>query len=344
MRKESPRERTELALSVLLGGDAEREQARASLRLLSGDEDDSRALAAALAHAGEELRAGSRWSARQEARLVSRVLGRTTRQDPSWRGDVRLLFAFLRARLRASPAFRLVVASLVLHLVGAPALAYWILRERVPERRFTLHVELPAEEPFASESGPRGDEPPDADDLERLARRREARENALARTRYLLTERGPSAPLSELPPGAPRELVLLAARAHCLRTRSPVVGAAPEEHTPEPSQLALALWVEAELDRLALGVATSSALPSACSRLVELSSDARLAGRAPGTSALLKAALARAVALGLVDGPPPPSAPALLSPEWFAALAAAGREAGIAEEPLWRAWLAWGER
>jgi len=70
--------------------------------------------------------------------LTSRVLDRTTREDLSLRGDLRLVGGFVRRRLRSSVWMRLVAASLLLHLLALPVLALYAF---VFEPRFTLRFE-----------------------------------------------------------------------------------------------------------------------------------------------------------------------------------------------------------
>jgi len=79
------------------------------------------------------------------AGFVAGVLARTTREDPSWRGDLRLVGAFLRGRFRASRAVRFAAASLLVHLLVLPVFAWMALREVRRERVIRVSV-LPAEE------------------------------------------------------------------------------------------------------------------------------------------------------------------------------------------------------
>ena len=139
-----------------------------------------------LAQAGQVLRAQAFARPRDEARFVARVLARTTREDLSRWGDLLLLRDYLRARLKASPALRLVAASLALHLVAAPAVAYWMLHEPEPKKPLLIHIEPPSSLPF--DDGEVLAQPDD--ELLAAARAREARENARAETRYWLSARG----------------------------------------------------------------------------------------------------------------------------------------------------------
>ena len=78
--------------------------------------------------------------------LVPEVLARTTREDLSWRGDLRLLGGYLRERLSASHALRVAAASLLVHLAVLPVLAYFVLF--VPRQGFDLKFEQPLQSPF----------------------------------------------------------------------------------------------------------------------------------------------------------------------------------------------------
>ena len=103
MSREIPDDAHARALDALLGTPAQRASARAELEAQPSGAEQLRVLADGLRQAREELR-GNALSPAREARLVAGVLAATTRQDLSWRGDLRLLLDFLRARLRSSPA------------------------------------------------------------------------------------------------------------------------------------------------------------------------------------------------------------------------------------------------
>ncbi len=345
------RERDELVLEALLGDPDARARARERLAREPGGEAELARLADGLARAGASLVRAVPLAPRPEARFVARVLARTTRQDLSWRGDARLLGDFLRTRLRASPLLRVVAASFVLHLVAAPVLAWWILREQVPARRITIQIEQPAEDPFAP---PPPVAVPAADELRAAAHRREARENERARERFVLLARGAQAPRFESAPestsDATRGPELLAARAALLRAGADAEDADAVPVSAEPSDaLGLALWCELELDRLVLTGRSSEGLGPACQRLAHLAQDSALEARAPGSAALVRAALGRARGLGLLewlaegDASDAPDEPVeLLTPAWFAALERAGRESGLGHTAAWAAWLAFG--
>lgn len=323
-----------LALDALLGRAEARARAEAELAAHPEGPALRAELAAGLTRSGDELRAATRWSEPREARWRAALLARTTRRDLSWRGDLALLVDFLRQRLRASPALRVVAASLALHVVAAPAVAYWILREPRPEKRVMLRVELPEAEPFLPEPPP----PPALadDELLRLARAQEARENARARERFVLAQCAAHAPAAEAEPGAAPATELLVRRAHALRAARAEPPAEPQDwRALDP--LALALWIELGLDQLVGHGAPPPELGPACARAEQEAR--RLAEGQPGTSELLRAACARASRLGLLAHAL--AGPELLDEAWFAALERAGREHGLEASPVWRAWLAW---
>jgi hypothetical protein len=69
---------------------------------------------------------------RQAEAVVERVLARTSREDLSIGGDLRLLRGFVHERLRASVVLRLVAASLLVHVMALPVLA-WVLLVQEPK-------------------------------------------------------------------------------------------------------------------------------------------------------------------------------------------------------------------
>ncbi|GEM_PF-2137992 len=60
--------------------------------------------------------------------LGQRILAQTTREDLSWRGDLRLVGRFMGSGMRRSPLLRVAAASLLFHLAALPLLAYWAWR------------------------------------------------------------------------------------------------------------------------------------------------------------------------------------------------------------------------
>ena len=90
--------------------------------------------------------------------LVDGVLARTTREDPTWRGDLRLVGGFFGSRLRSSLLLRVAAASLLVHLSVLPVLAYYGLWQARPEG-FRTGIEVPAPAPpFSEDVEPEGGE------------------------------------------------------------------------------------------------------------------------------------------------------------------------------------------
>jgi len=283
--------------------------------------DEQARLASELARVREALRGRAFARPRDEARFVDAVLARTTREDLSWRGDLRLLRAFLGERLRASPALRLVAASLALHLVAAPALAWWMLHERPAERAFTLHVELPSELPFVDELPPL--EQP-TDELRAEAHAREARENERAFLRRSLLEGGAVLPSpAASPQGAMR---LLARHLAALRTRQ---APALESLPAEAGLLEQALALELALDRRWLGAQDEDVGRVGAAVLARALLDDPRAAAADFAACTLR----RAWSEGLFEGPPPAAARPF-TPAWFEALTRAVHDDPSAEAVL----------
>ena len=68
-------------------------------------------------------------SSGSSGRLAERILARTTREDLGWRGDWRLLRGFVGQRLRSSGVLRFAAASLLVHLLALPVLAWLAFRD-----------------------------------------------------------------------------------------------------------------------------------------------------------------------------------------------------------------------
>jgi hypothetical protein len=112
---------------------------------LAGPQSDSE-----LASLREELAGVSRvnrrseWTSARERRLITATLARTTRLDPGWRGDLRLVFSFVRDSLVQSPQLRLAAALLFVNcFVVLPAVAWVLLRPEAPEQGFFTGFEPP---------------------------------------------------------------------------------------------------------------------------------------------------------------------------------------------------------
>jgi len=80
-----------------------------------------------------------------EERLVRRVLARTTREDLTWRGDLRVYGDWLARALRSSLVLRVAAASLLLHLAALPVLAWLALRSERAEPHFNTAIERGAD-------------------------------------------------------------------------------------------------------------------------------------------------------------------------------------------------------
>jgi hypothetical protein len=234
--------------------------------------------------------------------------------------------------MEASPALRLVAASLVLYVVAAPAVAYWVLREPASERRLVLRIERPAESPFAPEpAAPTLAE----DELVAQAHQREAYENQRVRERFVLSRCAPRAPRVAAESLSRPEVRLLAQRgARLAGAQSTEFELGWEDLEP----LALALWLELQCDGHVLGSGEPRALGPAAARAA-LEAEL-IEGERPATAALVRMAVSRVARLGLVDSAGLEDAE-LLSPPWFELLDAAAGEQGLATDGVWRAWLDW---
>jgi hypothetical protein len=286
-------------LAWLLDREAHAARPRAELER---SEDDARRLAElerfvtrcrAASERFEELGAGRR------RHLVERVLASTTREDLSWRGDLRLFGRFALQRLRTSPALRLAAASLLVHLLALPVVAWYGLSRLEAERETTIRFErlLPVETEVeeTGETLPELDaEAPDPLDLELEPAGRDPElyvENSLSWARLQQTR-----PLPPAPPAAEDE----GRAAELLRARWAVLGGEePAAVSPAPpadgAPLALrALWAELLLDR----ALRSGEAPAGLARtLGELGAD-RLSQEPGGV--LAAAALARAESYGML--------------------------------------------
>lgn len=82
--------------------------------------------------------------------LADRVLAATTREDLSWRGDLRLVGGFVVAHLRSSRMLRIAALVLAMHFVGLSVLAYHVL-SRPNEPFINVDFEDRPELPFPEE-------------------------------------------------------------------------------------------------------------------------------------------------------------------------------------------------
>jgi hypothetical protein len=87
--------------------------------------------------------------------LCERALSASTREDLSWRGDLRIVSRYVRDGIRSSPMLRLAAASLVVHLIAIPVVALFMLAEKpvLPEFRIEMGRDaLPFEDSWVRES------------------------------------------------------------------------------------------------------------------------------------------------------------------------------------------------
>ena len=319
-----------------LRGDTEGERLLESV--LAGEAVDPSAEAAELrrflGRARDDLRRAPEWSRLREGALVGRVLARTTREDLSWRGELLLFAGFVRQRLAASRALRIVAASLLIHLFALPILALFDGDDSAKKLLLTFQPREETEED-ARFSEPEPAAEADArttPDLVSAARV----DDALRRARFVLSTRhGPW-----LEPGRGRlEIELLAARSRGLSDRRWGGWLDDGSRLEEASLFATLLWGEVLLDRYVL-------LGERCPLLGPLLNRVALAASTtPESLAPLSAALLlRARAYDLWESRPgfdPRSAPTPLGDVWFTDLEAALVEADLAEDPRARLWLDW---
>lgn len=183
--------------------------------------------------------------------LVRRILSDTTREDLSWRGDLRLVAGYVGARLRASAALRVIAASLVLHLLGLPLLAWagWLRPEPSGSR---ILVEAPRRDPFSTYDEPlrvvTGPEEERLADSEREAlRARRYVQNTLRWNRWVLARSLPPAPAQA--PDEARADAILRARLRVLAGAAPAAPLASLQPAPDAGSLQKSLWCELLLDR-----------------------------------------------------------------------------------------------
>lgn len=258
----------------------------------------------------------------RERRLVERILAATTREDLTWRGELRLVRRFLGDRFAHSTALRWVAASLVAHLLALPFFGTEILEfvrpvrlgfEPAPvtfEELEEEQVPAPVEEGILDGFGG----PPAA-----------SVENALRRARYVLTRTRPLAtPSLEELESSPLEIRLLAQRSHGL-----VGGYA--DWVGKPGELEVldtlqqVLWAELFLDGYVLRKEQPVALAPLLSRLALGPFGQQEIGPEPGSNLalLIEGVLERARAYGLWEAPggfEPEAAPLPFQSDWGRAL------------------------
>jgi hypothetical protein len=224
---------------------------------------------------------------RRARRLAERILADTTREDFSWRGDLRLVVGYVGERLRASAALRVIAASLLLHLLGLPLLA-WVGWLRPEEGGPRILVEPPRRSPFATYEEPaRVVTDPEQERLE-LARRaalaeRRYVQNSLRWSRWRLAHEPPTA-VAPAGDETPAEAVLRERLAALSGARG-MADPATLRPAPDASPAHLALWSELWLDRYLVDGGDEAELDAALGRLC---SDPHRLGRL-GISALARA-------------------------------------------------------
>ncbi len=290
---------------------------------------------------------------RRGAALVERVLAQTvlaqngggTFSEPnSWRGDARLVLSFARERLRASMWLRVAAALLAIHVGALPVLAWIVLRAERPAPHFFSRIEpLPRESNFAVpeqpplplesstselEPGLVEVQPGPGRSVERGVEDRWAAERR-EQARGLRAFAWPAATLENRPADAFGRRLWARAR-HAIHGEAPAgFDALAEANAPEAQQDLLALELELELDRVALGdkLANAAALAE---RLLTLGPSAS----APRTP-LAEMALARTARLGVAAPADANESASFLGAAWFEALRAAAPSESDAYTRLW---------
>ena len=168
-----------------------------------------------------------------ESRLVQRVLARTTRLKPGWRGDVARVAGAVSDRLAQSPLLRSAAAVLVIGTLALPVLAWWVWSAPGRSAKTMAQVErspvAPAERPepqdaLAEDTAPAPSSTPDvtSPDAEAVERSLQAAAAALRSTtwpepgadeswsrapelRWLAFRSKASSPAERLPPGSERD-------------------------------------------------------------------------------------------------------------------------------------------
>ena len=270
--------------------------------------------------------------------LAERILAQTTREDLSVRHDWVLLTRFVTRRFRASRVLRVAAASLLLHLVAVPVLAYYALMAPDPEP-FHLSVEslqeLPFDDPAPEESGEVSwDEAAELPDATQFSALDLNTSNALNWARYSLRQGAPS---GDLACGHP---VTEALRERARRIMGGM-NEAPRQRSAEGDVGAVlqVLRVEMMLDRYVVH-GRSDGLEAALAGLADSSSEGSVRTleelclqRAQAYGLGTRLADQEALAASLAPGAP-------LAREWVLALERA-LPGVLAGDETGRAWLAW---
>lgn len=230
------------------------------------------------------------------AHLVQSILSQTTREDLSFRGDLRLISAFVRRRCEESPVVRVAAAVLLIQLLFAPAvMAYLALMPRDPDPEFYVRIDQPIEagvreaieEPL-TEFLPERPWDLTLDELSRDLRREEVLALSAGLPEALVLAPGETDPSGFLPD----QLIL-----HRIRRQSGEEDLLPFAQSAWEDPLVRALSIEAALDVLSRGSLGVNPEEQLGALLLSLPQDG-----APEDLLLLGASLARADAHGQLTG------------------------------------------
>jgi hypothetical protein len=285
----------------------------------------------------EEVLDGARRAAQRpvlgparERAFVERVLASTTREDPSWRGDMRLVSRFVLSRFRESRVVRFVAASLVVHLLVGPMVAVILLRDPPPPEDM-LYITLARTDAAPGEPGAEAELGAEGDAATRAAA--DVR-NRLRRARYLLQPAHGAVPAPVGPPAGPEagaEIRLLDRRSRFLHGED-WGGWLDEQAWERADGVPLALYVELLLDRFARDGERAERFYAALQRLSALDDAAQLGAGAQ----LGRDALDRAASYGLLERAPARERVDPVDDAWRAALAEA---LGEPVDPRAAGWL-----
>jgi len=306
---------------------------------------------------GDEVAAGEPATGARSPRLVERILARTTREDLSWRGELRLLRGFLRERFARSRAWRLLAASVLAHLLAVPALAWLVWREASSDPPLHIEFEPPVEVPAFAEPEEEVialEIPPLDDELFPGPRRLSGDRvwNARRRDRFALTAgadrpRVDEALLADDAPVSGAEIGWLAARSRGWIARRWEAELDDTQGLDRVGLAALVLRAEVLLDRMALREEDPAGGPdsvdaSLSSTLAELS---LRSGVPDGVERrLVERVLDRARSYGAWPAArdfEPLATPAAPDPDvirWVGELVGAS---ALERDPVGRAWLRW---
>ncbi|MFT4543024.1 MAG: hypothetical protein ACI841_004246 [Planctomycetota bacterium] len=206
--------------------------------------------------------------------LVDSILGRTTREDLSWRGDLRLVGNFFSRHWDSSLMVRLVAASLAVHIAALPILALvMILQEDEPQ---IIKFEAPPDSIFteADQQESADGDAIDVLDVPQLDESitaqgddndlwQEGRASAIAWARFHLRLGMPAADDAATAEAQSDLTRMLQARAEYVTTGAGTL----EAPKPEGDVALHVLWVEHLLDRYVLEERVPAGFANALARL-----------------------------------------------------------------------------